>query len=303
MLIAVALLASACEREAPIEPTPGTATSIDGVAIKYEVAGVGEPALVFVHCWSCNRGFWDAQVAYFAPHYRVVRLDLAGHGESGRGRADYTIAAFGADVAAVVEQLDLKQVVLIGHFMGGPVAAEAERRLRDRVIGVIGVDTFYTGFDFAKEDELAAFLKPFEDNFTETTDKFLRTMFPSGTDPVLVDRTTGTMCAADKEVALSALKNAFLWQAHESEDSLRRLGSKLRNINADPKGGNRPLHASVVLIAGVGHFVAQEKPAEFNPMLEGIVRDLRHGEAQQVYPQSNTARIAAQQARVTSRSR
>jgi hypothetical protein len=47
-----------------------------------------------------------------------------------------------------------------------------------------------------------------------------------------------------------------------------------------PKGENRPLHASVVLIAGVGHFVAQEKPAEFNHVLEEIVRDLRHAEAQ-----------------------
>jgi pimeloyl-ACP methyl ester carboxylesterase len=40
-----------------------------------------EPALVFVHCWSCNRRFWDDQLAYFARDHKAVRLDLAGHGE------------------------------------------------------------------------------------------------------------------------------------------------------------------------------------------------------------------------------
>ena len=64
-------------------------------------------ALVFVHRWTCNRGFRDAQVAYFAPRYHVARLDLADHRESGKGRKAYTFAAFGADVAAVVEQRGL----------------------------------------------------------------------------------------------------------------------------------------------------------------------------------------------------
>jgi pimeloyl-ACP methyl ester carboxylesterase len=243
MIAAVALFAlllGACAREAAIPSTTGTAMSTDGVPIKYEVAGQGEPALMFVHCWSCNRGFWDAQWAHFAPRYRVVRLDLAGHGDSGRERKDYTIEAFGADVAAVVEQLALKRVILIGHSMGGPVAVEAERRLGDRVIGVVGVDTFYTGFKAPEGKEAVAALKPLEDNFPEATDKFLRTMFPPGVDPALVERIIGTMRAADKEVALSALKNTFAWQAHQSETSLWRLGSKLRNINADPKSENKP---------------------------------------------------------------
>jgi alpha/beta hydrolase family protein len=159
IFVAVVLL-SACEREAAIESITGTATSIDGVTIKYEVAGQGEPALVFVHCWSCNRRFWDDQVAYFAPRYRVVRLDLAGHGGSGRGRGDYTIETFGADAAAVIEQLALKRVILIGHSMGGPVAVEVEKRLGDRVIGVVGVDTFYTGFKAPEGKEAVAALKP-----------------------------------------------------------------------------------------------------------------------------------------------
>ena len=52
----------------------------DGVPIHYSVQGKGEPALVFVHCWSCDRHFWDNQVPVFAKNHRVVTLDLPGHG-------------------------------------------------------------------------------------------------------------------------------------------------------------------------------------------------------------------------------
>ena len=116
--------------------------SADGVPIHYDVQGNGPPALLFVHGWCCDHHVWDGQVDHFAPHYTVVRPDLAGHGASGRDRAHWTMEAFGGDVAAVVEQLGLDQVVLIGHSMGGAVIVEAARRLPDAVIGLVGADTW-----------------------------------------------------------------------------------------------------------------------------------------------------------------
>jgi hypothetical protein len=98
----------------------GTAASSDGVPIRYWATGGGEPALVFVHAWTCDHHVWDAQVAHFAGQHRTVTPDLAGHGASGRGRRDWTVEAFGEDVRAVVEALDLRRVVLVGHSMGGP---------------------------------------------------------------------------------------------------------------------------------------------------------------------------------------
>src|SRR5207253_5827184 len=114
----------------------GTATSPDGIPIRYHAAGKGDPALMFVHCGGCERGFWDGQVAYFAAKHRVVALDLAGHGQSGSGRKDWTMQAFGQDVVSVVEALGLKRVVLIGHSLGGPVVLEAARSMPGRVAGL-----------------------------------------------------------------------------------------------------------------------------------------------------------------------
>jgi pimeloyl-ACP methyl ester carboxylesterase len=271
LLTGLALLTGGCERPA-VAPAITTVASADGVEIRYDVAGEGETALVFVHCWTCNRRFWDESFAYFSKGYQVVRLDLAGHGESGKGRRDYTMAAFGDDVAAVANKLGLKRMVLIGHSMGGPVSLEAEKRLGTRVIGVVGVDTFHTGFPVPKDDkEVAAFVKPFEDDFKGNGEKFMRSMFTPQSDPKLIDRIGGMVLSADQAMAVSALKNILVWYQKDSAASFARLGDRLRNINADPKGENKPLDQSVTLIAGVGHFVAQEKPAEFNRALENIV--------------------------------
>jgi pimeloyl-ACP methyl ester carboxylesterase len=69
--------------------------------------------------------------------FLVVTVDLAGHGESDSGRQDWSIAAFGSDVATVVDQLALEDVVPVGHSMGGDVILEAAGRLPGRVSGLI----------------------------------------------------------------------------------------------------------------------------------------------------------------------
>ena len=77
--------------------------SADGVTIHYDVRGVGEPTLVFIHCWCCDRSCWDAQVDTFAKNYKVVTIDLAGHGESVLDREKLVISIFsGANKAAIV---------------------------------------------------------------------------------------------------------------------------------------------------------------------------------------------------------
>jgi pimeloyl-ACP methyl ester carboxylesterase len=107
----------------------GTATSPDGTSIASQALGEGSPALVFVHGWSCDRTYWAGQLQPFSRDFRLVAVDLGGHGESGLERDAWTIPAFGEDVAAVVEKLRLDRVVLVGHSMGGDVILEAARRL------------------------------------------------------------------------------------------------------------------------------------------------------------------------------
>src|SRR5204862_3181347 len=88
-----------------------------------------------------DRDYWKAQAEAFAKDYRIVALDQAGHGESGKDRKAWTLDSLAGDVQAVVKALDLKRVILVGHSMGGPVALAAAKKMPKVVVAVIGVDT------------------------------------------------------------------------------------------------------------------------------------------------------------------
>ncbi len=260
------------------QPITATVASADGSTIRYGVRGQGEPTLVFVHCWTCNHTFWDKQIDHFSRSHQVIWLDLAGHGESGSHRQRYTMQAFGEDVAAVVKQVGARKVILVGHSMGGPVVVEAAKQLGDRVVGIVGVDTFYTPFEYPETPEkIAAFVKPFVTDFPGTSNKMLHSMFAPQADPAVVEAIVGKFSAADPKVGVSAMYELFDWNAHQAPTDLKRFADRLYNINAAPTGKETPANAHVVMVPGVGHFVAQVKPQAFNQELEGIINILTDG--------------------------
>ncbi|MBU1146980.1 MAG: alpha/beta hydrolase [Candidatus Omnitrophica bacterium] len=108
------------------------ATSADGTVINYYEHGQERPVLVFVHGWSCDASYWKEQIEYFKEKYRMVLIDLAGHGRSGSERENYTMEAFGQDVKAVVENIGAEKAVLIGHSMGALVIAETARLMPEK---------------------------------------------------------------------------------------------------------------------------------------------------------------------------
>jgi len=119
----------------------GKATAPDGVEIVYSAAGQGEPSLLFIHGGFADRSFWSNQMTALAARHRVVAVDLAGHGDSGRNRKVWGIVPFAEDVRAVAEKENLGRLVVLGNSLGGPVAVEAARLMPQRVIAVVPVDT------------------------------------------------------------------------------------------------------------------------------------------------------------------
>jgi pimeloyl-ACP methyl ester carboxylesterase len=249
-----------------------TVTSADGSPITYGVRGKGDTTLVFVHCWTCNHEFWRPQIEYFSSKYQVVWLDLAGHGLSGSHRTQYTMASFGQDVASVVNKIKADNVVLVGHSMGGPVVIEAAKILGNKIIGVVGVDTFYTPFQYPdSEAKIKNFVKPFEDDFKTASEQLVRSMFTPTADQDLVTSIVNQMSTANPNMGVSAMYEIFRWNAKKGHDTLNAYSDILRNINATPSGDEKALDKSVSLIPGVGHFVAQAKPDEFNKVLSDIL--------------------------------
>ena len=143
-LLASVCLLSACGGADPNPSmTEGVALSADGVPIRYQMRGTGDPTLILLHGWTNDLSIWGEHPVTLARAHRVVTLDLAGHGESGDARTDWTIEAFSEDVRAVIDRLELDEVVLVGFSMGGTVALETGRRMPDRVLGIVLVDTHH----------------------------------------------------------------------------------------------------------------------------------------------------------------
>ncbi|ORB30293.1 alpha/beta fold hydrolase [Mycolicibacterium parafortuitum] len=91
----------------------------DGVEIFYKDWGSGQP-IVFSHGWPLSSDDWDAQLMFFlAQGYRVVAPDRRGHGRSSQVADGHDMDHYADDLAAVVEHLDLRDAVHIGHSTGG----------------------------------------------------------------------------------------------------------------------------------------------------------------------------------------
>lgn len=91
-----------------LEPRTGVLIAPDDIPIRYLTYGVGSPTLVFVHGISCDQSYWKKQVIPFSRDFRVVTVDLAGHGESGMGRKEWSMEAYGGDVSAVDTYVDFR---------------------------------------------------------------------------------------------------------------------------------------------------------------------------------------------------
>jgi len=270
----VALCVGACAPKPNAQPLANTVSS-DNVTISYAVYGPAtEPTLVFVHGWSCDSRYWYNQVPYFSKKFRVITLDLAGHGNSGFGRSVYTTEAFGQDVAAVLRKLDVKKAILIGHSMGGEIVLYAAKIAPERVIGLVAVDTLEDlGMVYPDEvkDQIYA---PIAADFVPEAQKFVRSMFPANADKALVDTVALDISSAPQSVALSSMKEYFKVSTPEL---VKGLIVPLKSVNADlwPTNveGNKKLVPSyeAAIMKGRGHFLMLESPDEFNTLLERMV--------------------------------
>ena len=250
----------------------------DGVPIHYSVAGTGEPALVFIHCWGCNRNFWENQVAEFSKTNLVVTIDLPGHGESGSGRKNWSIESYGDDVKTVVTKLGLKRVVLVGSSMGGPIALEAAKSMPDKVVAIVPVDSLQNAEVTLTAEQLDAVVKQMTADYKNSTTTLLNQFFFSPNTPEAVKtRVTNEALSRQPETAIAILKGIF---AYKPGPTLKEIKVPIKAINSDLNPTMLEINRKyapqfdAVIIKGTGHYPMLEDPARFNQMLADILKTL-----------------------------
>ena len=250
----------------------------DGVPIEYSVQGKGDLALVFVHCWSCDRNLWENQVPVFSKSYQVVTIDLPGHGAAGQGRKIWTIESYADDVNTVISKLNLKRVILIGSSMGGPITVEATRRSPERVVAIIPVDTLHNVDSKVPPEQLEAVLKQLRADYKPAVTGFLNQLFFAPETPVAVkERIIKEVTSRPPELALAILEGIFKYDAIPA---LKEIKVPIRAINADRNPTNLEVNRKyapqfdAAIIKGSGHYPMLEQPAKFNELLAEIIKQV-----------------------------
>lgn len=256
-------------------------SSIDNEKIYYEVLGYGDISLVFIGGWLAPTGreLWKYQIK-FASEYKIILIDLSGYGKSDMGRKIHTMQLYGQDVKAVIEDLDLKDNILIGFSMGGAVILEAEKLIPERTIGLIPIDalrldSMYTSND---EEKINIFMKPFEENFIEEAINLMKSLISDKFDPqdvMVLEKAIHTM---DENSMNSALRELYKW---DFRDILPEIEKPIKCIGAGrtlPSKEQRDLYSKIfdtVFIEGIGHVMFLEDPERFNVVLDKRIRELR----------------------------
>ncbi|MBT6074580.1 MAG: alpha/beta hydrolase [Gammaproteobacteria bacterium] len=256
-------------------------SSTDNVAINYYEKGNGPKVLVFIHGYSCNSNYWWAQLEHFSKTFKVISVDLGGHGLSGQNRTDYNMSQFGQDVVAVMDHANINEAILIGHSMGGPVAVEAAVILKDRVRAIIGIDTLHdiakepastfvklmvgTMFRFSQESATEKATAGF---FIESTNKDLSNWIKAGSRNAPVEASRGSLkslLGMDYPEQLSKINipiktlNSLYFRETKVESNLKQY----ENLTIEFK-------------ENVGHFIMMEQPTSFNLWLEDTLKVLNY---------------------------
>ena len=111
-------------------------TRINGIIIAYSDRGTGLP-IVFLHAFPLNRTMWAQQEEALSLRFRIITVDLRGHGESDAPLWRYTLEQSAEDVNALLDQLSIQQAIFVGLSMGGYILFAFYRKYAARVKGLV----------------------------------------------------------------------------------------------------------------------------------------------------------------------
>ncbi|MEZ5359238.1 MAG: alpha/beta hydrolase [Candidatus Zixiibacteriota bacterium] len=262
-------------------------SSADGVNIVYEVNGPknSDLTLVFIHCWSCDRSYWRNQAPVFSRTYKVVTIDLAGHGQSALGRGEYSMVAYGTDVATVVNKLGLTNVVLIGHSMGGSVITTAAKQLPGKVVALVGVDTFDRFGIPIPAGNIEGYIGALRTQFSETTKAFVGSIIGPKADSSLRQWIIEDMSGGDPTVGAESMLGIINYAYSDQViNDLKEVNLPLYLINSpsntaqlDNVRGAVP-KLEVIVQDSALHFGHMTLVDEFNKDLQEVLDDIKSGQ-------------------------
>jgi non-heme chloroperoxidase len=252
----------------------------DGVRIHYIEAGRGRP-IVFIPAWTMPAWIWQKQIDEFSQRYHVIAVDPRSQGESDKPAYGHLPETRSRDYKELVDQMGLKQPVLVGWSMGcGELVKYVEQFGTDNIGGLVLVD----GFLSAKPDPemlgaISGWMNRLQEDRQKQADGFVRSMYKKPQPEDYLKRVIDASAQVPADTAVVLIYNMlgvkdfspglakvnkpamFIYQP-ESQATADYLKSQL---------GDK---VQLELFEGDGHALFVDDPEKFNHVLEKFVQSL-----------------------------
>jgi|GEM_PF-392402 len=242
-------------------------------SLVFEVRGSGTP-LIFLHGWSCRRADWKSITAELSKQFLTVSIDLPGHGDAVATRS-WSIKEFGGLVSDVVKRLDLSNVRIIGHSMGGAVALESAIQLGSKCQQVVAVDSLtYLGiYPPQLDSSFMAGMEALQADFSGTMLALVTSLGAPTTSDAVNSTVAFEMAEADPNFALPLIMDLYRWDMYAT---LPKVACPITVVAAKCHLSDEAIEAlsgsmNIHSVDFGGHFFLREDPQKTTIKLREIL--------------------------------
>lgn len=270
-------------QEAPATKS-GFVMAEDGVKIHYLEAGAGPPIL-FVPGWTMPAWIWEKQIAHFAKAHRAIAMDPRSQGESSSAAEGLYTAARARDIKAVVDQLKLAPVVLVGWSMAAAeLAAYVDQFGTGSLVGLVFVDSG-AGLDYDPKTfpNILQWVPGFQKDRRKWTQDFARSnyLFAKPQPEEYLQRLTNAMLQARTDSALAIWLGYFASDYRNAlpkidKPALIVVAAQGLFVNTCREMQRHVSGSRLEVFENVGHALFVDDPERFNALLDTFIRGLPH---------------------------
>jgi pimeloyl-ACP methyl ester carboxylesterase len=246
-----------------------SAASVDGLKIHYTSTGSGPRTVFLIHGYTCDETSWSEQ-SPIAKQYRVVTVDLPGHGKSDVPKVEqFSMDLFARAIEAVRAELGVNRIVLTGHSMGALVVLKYAHNYPEHTIALVFADGLMpigNPTDASAKQQGQAMSGPAGRRNRET---MVGSFFNTASTPAIQAKVKEMMLSSPETTAVGAM-------IASREPAGQTTG--IPNVPILGIYAGRPLSPKEVVqarfpateyvqIPSTGHFLMMEEPAKFNELL------------------------------------